>query len=137
MDNGLVKVVSPIDDTPAHKAGIQPGDYISHIDNQPVLGMSLSEAIEKLRGKSGSKVILTIIRKGEAEPKDISVIRDIIKIKSVRSRKEGEDIAYLRITSFSEQTDKNLKSEFDKLKKDMGDNLKGVVLDLRNNPGGF
>lgn len=137
MDNGLVKVVSPIDDTPAHKAGIQPGDYISHIDNQPVLGMSLSEAIEKLRGKSGSKVILTIIRKGEAEPKDISVIRDIIKIKSVRSRKEGEDIAYLRITSFSEQTDKNLKSEFDKLKKDMGDNLKGVVLDLRNNPGGL
>ncbi len=137
MDNGLVKVVSPIDDTPAFKAGIQAGDFISEIDGTPVLGMNLTEAIDKLRGRVGSKVKLTVLRKGEKEPLDIEIVRDIIKIKSIRSHKEGNDVAYIRITSFSEQTDRNFRAEFDKLKKEMGDNLKGLVIDMRNNPGGL
>jgi len=137
MDNGLVKVVSPIDETPAAKAGIMPGDYISEIDGKPVMGMTLNDAVDKLRGKAGSKVTVTILRQGEKEPKEITMVRDVIKIKSVRAEKEN-DVAYLRITSFSEATDKNLKTEFEKIKKDVGaSNLKGVVLDLRNNPGGL
>jgi len=136
MDNGLVKVVSPIDDTPAAKAGIMSGDYISEIDGKPVMGMTLNEAVEKLRGKAGSKVVVTILRQGDKEPREITMVRDVIKIKSVRAQKE-DDVAYLRVTSFSEQTDKNLRAEFEKIKKDVGPGLKGVVLDLRNNPGGL
>ncbi len=136
MDNGLVKVVSPIDDTPAAKAGIMPGDYISEIDSKPVMGMTLNDAVDKLRGKAGSKVTVTILRQSEKEPKEITMVRDVIKIKSVRAEKEN-DVAYLRITSFSEATDKSLKTEFEKIKKDVGPSLKGVVLDLRNNPGGL
>lgn len=136
MDNGLIKVVSPIDDTPAFKAGILAGDYISEIDGQAVMGMTLADAIDKLRGKPGSKVKLTILREGEREPKEIGVIRDVIKIRTVRTRKEG-DIAYIRVTSFAESTDKSLKTEFEKLEKEMDGKMTGIVLDLRNNPGGL
>lgn len=136
MDNGLVKVVSPIDDTPAFKAGIKTGDYISYIDDEAVLGMSLTEAVEKMRGKSGTKVNLTILREGKNEPLEFAITRDVIKIKSVRVHAEG-DIAYARITSFSEQTAALAQSELLKLKKEIGASFKGVVLDLRNNPGGL
>lgn len=136
LEGGLIKVVSPIDDTPAYHAGIHAGDYISHIDNEAVTGMTLNEAVDKMRGKPGTKVIITVLREGEAEPIDIPIIRDVIKIKSVRGEREG-DVAYIRITSFSEQTAGMLKKEFLKQKKEIGKDLKGLVLDLRNNPGGL
>lgn len=136
MDNGLVKVVSPIDDTPAFRAGIKAGDYISHIDGESVMGLNLSEAVEKMRGPVRTEIVLTILREGESDALEITIIRDIIKIRSVRSREE-EDVAYLRVTSFSEQTAKGLEKEFQKLKKKLGSNMKGIVLDLRNNPGGL
>ncbi len=136
MENNLIKVVSPIDDTPAYRAGIQAGDYISHIDTESVSGLTLAQAVEKMRGPAGSKITVTVLREGATEPKDYVIVRDIIKIKSVRSKAEG-DIAYLRITSFSEQTFGGLKKEFLDLQKSMGKNLKGIVLDLRNNPGGL
>lgn len=135
MDNGLVKVVSPIDDTPAFQAGVKAGDLITQIDGEAVMGLTLSEAVEKMRGPVGTKITITIMREGESEPMDITITRDIIKIKSVRTRREG-DIAYLRITSFSERTFELLKGEWDRLKKEIGD-VKGIVLDLRNNPGGL
>lgn len=136
MEGGIIKVVSPIDDTPAYRAGIHAGDYITHIDNEAVTGMTLGEAVDKMRGKPGSKVVITVLREGEAEPKDIPIIRDVIKIRSVRGEKE-DDVAYIRITSFSEQTAGMLKKEFLKQEKEIGKNLKGLVLDLRNNPGGL
>jgi len=137
MENGLVKVVSPIDDTPAFHAGIQAGDFISRIDGEAVMGITLSEAVDKMRGKPGTEIKLLVLREGENEPLDFVIKRDVIKIKSVRAHKEGDDIAYLRITSFSERTAANVKTELRKLKKEMGDKFKGVVLDLRNNPGGL
>ncbi|MCC7260444.1 MAG: S41 family peptidase [Alphaproteobacteria bacterium] len=137
MENGLVKVVSPIDDTPAFKAGVKSGDYISHIDGEQVMGLTLSEAVEKMRGPVGTKITLTVLREGEAEPLELPIMRDIITIQSVRSRAEG-NIAYVRITSFSEQTYSGLKSAVESLQKQIGkDKLKGLVLDLRNNPGGL
>lgn len=135
MDNGLVKVVSPIDDTPAAKAGVKPGDYISEIDGQQVMGLTLSEAVEKMRGPVGTSVKITILREGAKEPFGVSLKRDLIKIQSVRSRTEG-DIVYLRITSFSENTADAMKAAYDKEKKTI-DSPKGIVLDLRNNPGGL
>lgn len=135
MDNGLVKVVSPIDDTPAFKAGVHAGDYISAINDDPVMGMTLSDAVEKMRGPEGSKVKVTVLREGESEPIDFNITRAVIKIQSVRSRAEG-DIVYLRITQFNENTIDKLKSEWEKQKKAVGD-VKGIVLDLRNNPGGL
>lgn len=136
LEGGLIKVVSPIDDTPAFKAGVQAGDYISHIDDESVTGMTLNQAVEKMRGPAGSKIKVTILREGATEPLDLTIVRDVIKIRSVRSEKEG-DVAYIRITSFSEQTAGNLKKEFLKQKKAIGKDLKGLVLDLRNNPGGL
>lgn len=137
MENGLVKVVSPIDETPAYEAGIQPGDFISQLDGEPVLGLTLSEAVDKMRGRVGTEIVITILREGESEPFDVTIERDTIKIRSVRTRKEGEDVAYLRIVSFSENTYSSMKDQFDDMKDEMGDNLKGIVLDLRNNPGGL
>ena len=137
MENGLVKVVSPIDDTPAHKAGIKPGDFISHIDGQPVMGLTLQEAVEKMRGKPGTEIKLNIIREGAREPLEVKLTRDIIKIQSARSRLEGSDVIYLRVTSFSEQTGDAMIAEFEKQKKAAGGKVTGVVLDLRNNPGGL
>ena len=135
MENGLVKVVSPIDETPAAKAGIQSGDYISHIDEEAVMGLSLSEAVDKMRGPVNTPINVRIIREGE-EPFDVKIVRDIIKITSVKS-KVHSDVGYLRITSFTQKTYKNLIKEFSKLEKKMNGNIKGLVLDLRNNPGGL
>lgn len=135
MENGLVKVVSPIDDTPAYNAGVQAGDYISHIDDEPVMGLTLPEAVEKMRGKVGSKIKITVLREGEKTPLNIEIVRDKIKIESVSARAEG-DVIYLRIRSFSEAAHPSLVKEYKALAKDIK-NLKGVVLDLRNNPGGL
>ncbi|MDA0782344.1 MAG: S41 family peptidase [Rickettsiales bacterium] len=138
MENGLVKVVSPIDDTPAYRAGLEAGDYISQIDGEAVMGTTLSEAVDKMRGKPGTEIELTVLREGENEPLTFNIKRDIIKIKSVRARKEGDDIVYVRVTSFSESTSDSLKREVKKLKSEIGEEkFKGVVLDLRNNPGGL
>lgn len=136
MENGVVKVISPIDDTPAFRAGIKSGDLITHLDGESIQGLTLSQAVEKMRGKVGSDIKLTVFREGQ-EPFDVSVTRAIIKIASVRHRLEGDDIGYIRITSFSEQTKENLDKAIAKIKKDAGDKLKGFVLDLRNNPGGL
>ncbi|HEU5047489.1 MAG TPA: S41 family peptidase [Rickettsiales bacterium] len=136
MENGLVKVVSPIDDTPAYKAGIHAGDYISMINETPVMGMTLSDAVDKMRGQPDTKIKLTVLREGENEPLSFTLTRAIIRIKSVRSRAEGDGIIYLRITQFNEQTIDKLKDEWNKQKKAMG-GIKGIVLDLRNNPGGL
>ena len=135
MDNGLVKVVSPIDDTPAYKAGVEAGDYISQIDGEAVMGLTLSEAVEKMRGRVGTDIIITVLRESAPEPFDVTITRDLIRIKSVRSRQEG-NIGYVRITSFSEQTYVGLEKAVEKLKGEMK-NMKGMVLDLRNNPGGL
>jgi len=135
MENGVVKVVSPIDDTPAAKAGIQPGDFITHIDGESVIGLNLSDAVDKMRGPIDSDVKLTIVR-GTADPFDVTLKRAVIKIQSVRSHLEG-NVGYVRITSFSEQTDLGLRNAVEDLKKQAGDKLVGLVLDLRNNPGGL
>ena len=136
MENGLVKVITPIDDTPAAKAGVKTNDFIAEIDDQQVMGMSLSDAVEKMRGPIGTSVKITLLREGLKEPLKLNIRRDVIRIQSVRSRSEG-DVAYLRITSFSENTADALEAAFEKEKKAIGKNLKGVVLDLRNNPGGL
>ena len=135
MENGLVKIVSPIDDTPAAKAGLQSGDYISHIDEEPIMGLTLSEAVDKMRGPINTELKITIIREGQ-EAFDLNLKRAIIKVTSIKAKKE-EDVAYIRITSFTQKTFKNLKKEYNKLSLEMKDNLKGLVLDLRNNPGGL
>ena len=135
MENGLVKVVSPIDDTPAAKAGLQSGDYISHIDEEPVMGLTLSEAVDKMRGPVNTNLKITIIREGK-EAFDLNLKRAIIKVTSIKAKKE-QDVAYIRITSFTQKTFKNLVKEYNKLNLEMKGDLKGLVLDLRNNPGGL
>jgi carboxyl-terminal processing protease len=135
MEGGVVRVVSPIDDTPAFKAGLEPGDLITHIDGEQVQGMSLQEAVEKMRGGVGTTVKLTVRRAGK-EPFDVTLTRAVIKIKSVRARLEGK-VGYIRISSFSEQTEAGLQEIFEQLKRDAKGELQGLVLDLRNNPGGL
>ena len=134
MENGFVKVISPIDNTPAFKAGIKAGDYITHLDKESVVGLTLDEAVGKMRGPIGSKLKVTIGRVN-TEPFDLTIKRDIIKITSVRSKLE-KDVGYIRITTFSEQTNKSTSDAIKKLKKENKD-LKGFILDLRNNPGGL
>ncbi len=136
MENGLVKVVSPIDDTPAFNAGIQAGDYITHIDEEPVVGLDLGEAVEKMRGKVGTEINLIIRREAEDAPIEVTLMRDIIRIKSVRHRLEG-NAGYIRITTFSQNTGASLKKAINEIKEELGDNITGYVLDLRNNPGGL
>lgn len=135
MEKGYVKVVSPIDETPAARAGIQAGDFITHLNTEPVQGLTLNEAVEKMRGPVKTNIVLTI-RRGNKAAFDVTIVRDRIRIQSVRSRTEGK-VGYVRITSFSEQTDKGLKRAIERLKKEIGNDLSGFVLDLRNNPGGL
>jgi len=135
MENGFVKVVSPIDDTPAFRAGLQSGDLITHLDEEAVQGLTLAQAVEKMRGKVGEDIKLTIRREGR-EPFDVTITRDNIRIRSTRWRTEG-DVGYIRITSFSEQSYDGLESGMKKIKEKLGSKLKGIVLDLRNNPGGL
>jgi len=136
MENGLVKVVSPIDDTPAAHAGLKPGDLITHLNGEAVQGLSLQEAVDKMRGPENSDITLTIRREGK-EPFDVKLTRAKIKIQSVRSHLEGKDIGYVRITSFNEQTDVGLNNAVKNLKQQANGKLSGLILDLRNNPGGL
>jgi len=136
MEKGVVKVVAPIDDTPAARAGIQSGDFITHLDDVQIHGLTLQQAVEKMRGPVNTPINLTVVRKGEDEPLEIKVIRAIIRINPVKSRVE-DDVAYIRITTFNEQTYTQLKKTIASLKKEIGGKLKGYVIDLRNNPGGL
>ena len=137
MENGYVKVISPIDDTPAAKAGIRPGDYITHIDDTNVLGLSLQDAVEMLRGPVGSNIIITIVRIGEEDPIDVEIKRAIITVKAVRFNRE-DDVGYIRLISFSEQANKGIKNAVQSLTNEIGEsNLVGFILDLRSNPGGL
>ncbi len=136
MQDGFVKVVAPIDDTPAAKAGIQPGDLIVKIDDTPVKGLSLSDAVDKMRGDPGTKITLTLVREGAPAPKVVELKRDVIKVASVRGRVLEPGMAYLRISSFTTETGPTLEKEFARLQSEAGGALKGVILDLRNNPGG-
>jgi len=137
MENGVVKVVSPIEDTPASRAGLMSGDLITHLDKEQILGLTLQEAVEKMRGPVNSPITLTIVRKGVDDPFDVKVVRDVIHINPVKYDVEGDDIGYIRITTFNEQTTANLQKAIDDLKKQIGPKLKGYIIDLRNNPGGL
>ncbi|MDA9300377.1 S41 family peptidase [Amylibacter sp.] len=138
QENGFVKVVSPIDDTPADKAGVEAGDFITKVDGESTLGKTLDEAVDKMRGPVGSEIIITIVREGIDEPFDISIIRDTIEIKAVKARTEGKTIV-LRVSSFTSKTYPNLRDSLEKEIKSSGglENINGVVVDLRNNPGGL
>ncbi|MXN66694.1 PDZ domain-containing protein [Stappia sp. GBMRC 2046] len=137
MEDGLVKVVTPIDDTPAFKAGVLAGDLITHLDGEQVQGLTLNEAVERMRGAVGTEIEITVRREGSDEPRKFTIKRDVIRIKSVRYREE-EDVGYIRVTQFNEQTFDGLRDGIDSLTKSIGsDKLKGFVLDLRNNPGGL
>jgi carboxyl-terminal processing protease len=136
MEGGLIKVVSPIDDTPAQRAGIKSGDLITHLNKERVQGLTLSQAVDKMRGKVGEEIELTILRTGR-KPFDVIVKRGIIPIRSVKSRTEANDIGYIRISSFSQPTKKELNKAMKKIKKKLGKDFIGLVLDLRNNPGGL
>lgn len=135
MEDGLLRVVSPIDDTPAAKAGIQSGDYIIKLDDKSVQGMTLAEAINLMRGKAGTRIVLTIVRKGE-EPKEITLVRARIEMTSVRSRMLEDGYGMIRISQFQVHTGRDFRREAEKLRADAKGQLKGLVLDLRNNPGG-
>ncbi|MCH7888310.1 MAG: S41 family peptidase [Proteobacteria bacterium] len=136
MENRLVKVVSPIDDTPAYRAGIKAGDLITHLDGKQVLGLTLSEAVESMRGPVGTDIVLTVRREGVDKPLEVTITRAIIKIRSVRSRAEG-DAGYIRITTFNEQTVNGVKKAVEDIRNQIGDSMIGLILDLRNNPGGL
>ena len=136
MENGVVKVVSPIDDTPAAKAGLQANDLITHLDNEQISGLTLEQAVEKMRGPVNTPISLTIVRKGTDDPFDVKVVRDIIRINAVKSRREG-DVAYVKVSTFNEQTHTNTVKAIDNLEKEIGADLKGFIIDLRNNPGGL
>ncbi len=137
MENGFVKVVAPIDETPAANAGLEAGDLVTNIDGESVLGLSLSEAVDRMRGPVGSDIVITIVREGAEEPFDVTITRDTIKIRAVRARAEG-DIAVLRITTFNEQTYDNLEAAIEQMRGEIGEEkIKGYVVDLRNNPGGL
>src|SRR3954467_15800595 len=138
MEDGLIKVVSPIDDTPASKAGIMANDIITNLDDEAVQGLTLNQAVEKMRGPVNTKIRLKIVRKGQDNPIDVTLVRDNIRVRSVRARVESDDIAYIRITTFNEQTTEGLKREIGALTSQIGaDKLKGFIIDMRNNPGGL
>ncbi|MAQ71279.1 MAG: peptidase S41 [Alphaproteobacteria bacterium] len=137
MENGLVKVVSPIDDTPAYKAGIQAGDMITMLDDQPVMGLTLGEAVDLMRGKVGTDIKLTVVREGVPDPLEISIERDVIRIQSVRHRIEQEDVGYIRVTTFNQNTTDGVIDAIKQIKEDVDGDVSGYILDLRNNPGGL
>ncbi len=138
MEEGLIKVVAPIDDTPAAKAGVMANDIITKLDDEQVQGLTLNQAVDKMRGPVNSKIKLTIARKGVDKPIVLTIVRDIIRVKSVRSHAEGDDVGYIRITQFNEQTTDGLKQAINDLDSQLGaDKVKGFVVDLRNNPGGL
>jgi carboxyl-terminal processing protease len=136
MEDNVVKVVAPIENTPAEKAGVMSGDLITHLDGTSIQGMTLEQAVEKMRGPVDTPITVTVLRKGTADPFDIKIVRDVIRINPVRAEVE-DDVGYLRIKTFSEQTSEELKNQIADLKKKIGPNLKGFVVDLRNNPGGL
>ncbi|HEY7298642.1 MAG TPA: S41 family peptidase [Xanthobacteraceae bacterium] len=137
MEDGLIKVVSPIDETPASKAGILANDVITHLDDEAVQGLTLNQAVEKMRGPVNTKIKLTIMRKGQDNPIDVTLTRDVIRVRSVRWHEEGDDVGYVRITQFNEQTSEGLKQAITEINNKEGDKLKGFIVDLRNNPGGL
>jgi carboxyl-terminal processing protease len=138
MEEGLMKVVAPIDDTPAAKAGVMANDVITHLDDEAVQGLTLNQAVDKMRGAVNTKIKLTIMRKGAEKPIEVTIVRDIIRVKSVRWHPQGSDIGYIRITQFNEQTTDGLKQAINDLNAQLGaDKVKGYVVDLRNNPGGL
>ncbi|SNS18087.1 S41 family peptidase [Tropicimonas sediminicola] len=138
QEEGFVKVVSPIDDTPADEAGIEAGDFITHVDGESVLGLTLDEAVDMMRGPVGSEILITVVREGVDEPFDVTIIRDTIKLTAVRTRTQGDTVV-LRITTFNDQTYPNLEEGLKEAVEELGgmDNVNGFVLDLRNNPGGL
>lgn len=136
MEDGLVKVISPIDDTPAAKAGLRTGDFIAAINSTPIQGMSLNDAIDKMRGQNGTKVSLTILRPGSKKPFDVTLTRAVIRVDSVKFRREG-DVGYIRISAFNERTASGLENAVRNLKAQIGGSLRGYVVDLRNDPGGL
>ena len=136
MENGVVKVVSPIDDTPAAKAGLQSNDLVTHLDGEQIVDLTLEQAVEKMRGPVNTPILLTVIRRGKDEPFDVKIVRDVIRINAVKSRLEG-DIVYVKISTFNEQTHANLVKQVDALKKQLNKPARGYVIDLRNNPGGL
>lgn len=138
QEDGFVKVVSPIDGTPADEAGIESGDFITHVDGESILGLTLDAAVELMRGPIGSEIVITVVREGETEPFDVTITRDTIKLTAVRTRTEGNTVI-LRVTTFNDQTTPNLEAGLAKQVEELGgmDNVNGIVLDLRNNPGGL
>lgn len=134
QEYGVVKIISPIDDTPAYNAGLKSGDYIIWINDQPIMGISLHEIFSKLRGQKGTSVKLRIVREGQ-DPFDVTIVRDIIKIQPVKHRLEG-NVGYLRLSTFNDHTEKMLKEAIQDIKQKLKDKLVGFVLDMRNNPGG-
>src|SRR5436309_5888886 len=138
MEDGLVKVVTPIDETPAAKAGVMANDVITQLDGEQVQGLTLNQAVEKMRGPVNTKIKLTIMRKGQDKPIEVAITRDIIRVRSVRSRTEGDDVGFIRISQFNEQTSEGLKKAITDITTQIQkDKLKGYILDLRNNPGGL
>lgn len=136
MENGVVKVVAPIDETPAARAGILANDLITHLDGEQIVGLTLEQAVEKMRGRVNTPIKLTVVRKGRDEPFDVNIVRDIIRINAVKSRTE-DDVAYIKVSTFNEQTHTNLVRAVERMKREIGSKLKGYVIDLRNNPGGL
>ncbi|HEY2230890.1 MAG TPA: S41 family peptidase [Xanthobacteraceae bacterium] len=137
MEDGALKVVTPIDDTPAARAGIMANDIITHLNGESIQSLSLDQAIEKMRGPVNTAVKLTITRKGQEKPLEVSITRDVIRVSSVRSHLEGDDVGYVRLTQFTEQTTDGLSKAISDITAKSGDKLKGFILDLRNNPGGL
>ncbi len=137
MEDGYVRVISPIDDTPAQRAGIKAGDVIVRLDETPVKGLTLKKAVELMRGDRGTSILLTIMRKDEGQPLKVKVTRDLIQVKSVRSKVLDKNYGYIRISQFQTQSGEDLVNTINQLKKEANNNLKGVILDLRNNPGGI
>ena len=138
QEEGFVKVVSPIDGTPADEAGMEAGDFITHVDGESVLGLTLNEAVERMRGPVGSEIVITVVREGEDEPFEVTIIRDFIKLTAARVRTEGKSVV-IRVTTFNDNTFDNIRDGLDKELQNAGglENINGIVMDLRNNPGGL